>query len=428
MRCLLLFASPTDDAGHVLRIPVGCAVVGLATRSYAMRNQDERYSTGSCASGIIRCELRHSRTIAAATEVDSSNLEFDHRWSTRSDFRMKPFRIDIPQDQLDDLQRRLAHTRWPDELPAVGWSRGVPLTYLKELAEYWRISYDWRAAEARLNRFSQSATLIDGANVHFLHVRSPEPDALPLLLTHGWPGSVAEFLEVIGPLPDPQAHGGDRADAFHLVIPSIPGYGFSGPIRETGWNFSRIANAWAELMKRLGYARYAAQGGDVGALISLSLAGIHPEQVVGVHVNMLVTPPDGDPSELPDLSETDQARLGRMAHFVAELSGYMKLQSTRPQTLSYGLTDSPAGQLAWIVEKFREWTDSAKVPEDAVDRDLLLTNVSIYCLTATAGSSAQLYVETAAMLPTAAVRPPAPPPLSVPLGVAVFPHDKIGRA
>ena len=338
---------------------------------------------------------------------------------------MKPFRIDIPQAQLDDLQRRLAHTRWPDELPAVGWSRGVPLTYLKELAEYWRISYDWRAAEARLNRFPQSTTLIDGANVHFLHVRSSEPDALPLLLTHGWPGSVAEFLDVIGPLTDPRAHGGDRADAFHLVIPSIPGYGFSGPIRETGWNFSRIANAWAELMKRLGYARYAAQGGDLGALISLSLAGIHPEQVVGVHVNMLVTPPDGDPSELADLSETDQARLGRMAHFVAELSGYMKLQSTRPQTLSYGLTDSPAGQLAWIVEKFREWTDSAKVPEDAVDRDLLLTNVSIYWLTATAGSSAQLYVETAAMLPTAAVRPPAPPPLSVPLGVAVFPHDII---
>jgi pimeloyl-ACP methyl ester carboxylesterase len=336
---------------------------------------------------------------------------------------MKPFRIDIPQDQLDDLERRLAHTRWPDELPAVGWSRGVPLTYLKELAEYWRISYDWRAAEARLNRFPQFTTLIDGANVHFLHVRSPEPDALPMLLTHGWPGSVAEFLDVIGPLTDPRAHGGDAADAFHLVIPSIPGYGFSGPIRETGWNFSRIANAWAELMKRLGYERYAAQGGDIGALISLPLAAMHPERVVGVHVNMLVTPPDGDPSELADLSETDQARLGRMAHFVAELSGYMKLQSTRPQTLSYGLTDSPVGQLAWVVEKFREWTDSAKVPEDAVDRDQLLTNVTIYWLTATAGSSAQVYVETAEMLPIAAVRPPAPPPLSVPLGVAVFPQD-----
>src|SRR5262245_41421576 len=197
-----------------------------------MRNRDERYPTGNgCASGSIRCELRHSRSIAAATEVNSSNLEFDGSIRPSA---MKPFRIDIPQDQLDDLQRRLAHTRWPDELPAVGWSRGVPLTYLKELAEYWRTCYDWRAAEARLNRFPQSTTLIDGANVHFLHVRSPEPDALPLLLTHGWPGSVAEFLEVIGPLTDPRAHGGDRADAFQMVIPSIPGYGSSGPTRPTG--------------------------------------------------------------------------------------------------------------------------------------------------------------------------------------------------
>jgi epoxide hydrolase len=256
-----------------------------------------------------------------------------------------------------------------------------------------------------------------------LHVRSPEPQALPLLLTHGWPGSVAEFLGVIGPLTDPGAHGGDPADAFHLVIPSIPGYGFSGPTRETGWNFVRIANAWAELMRRLGYDRYAAQGGDVGALISLTLAGLHPEHLVGVHVNFLPTPPPGDPSQLADLSASDQARLGRMAEFVADLSGYMRLQSTRPQTLSYALTDSPVGQLAWIVEKFREWTDSAKVPEDAVDRDQLLTNVTIYWLTATAGSSAQLYVETAELLPIAAVPPPLLPPLSVPLGVAVFPHD-----
>ena len=232
---------------------------------------------------------------------------------------------------------------------------------------------------------------------------------------------MAEFLNVIGPLTDPRAHGGDPADAFHLVIPSIPGYGFSGPTRETGWGFPRIANAWAELMRRLGYDRYAAQGGDIGTFISLALAGRHPEHVVGVHVNMLVTPP-GDPSELADLSESDQARLGRMVRFVADLSGYMKLQSTRPQTLSYGLTDSPVGQLAWVVEKFREWTDSAEVPEDAVDRDHLLTNVTIYWLTATAGSSAQIYVEGADLLPTAAARPSLPP-LAVPLGVAVFPHD-----
>ena len=336
---------------------------------------------------------------------------------------MEPFRIEIPQADLDDLHRRLDSTRWPGELPGVGWSRGVPLGYLKELAEYWRTSYDWRAAEAQLNQFPQFTTVIDGANVHLLHVRSPEPQALPLLLTHGWPGSVAEFLDVIGPLTDPGAHGGDPADAFHLVIPTIPGYGFSGPTGQPGWNFARIATAWAELMRRLGYDRYAAQGGDVGALISLTLAGMHPEHLAGVHVNFLITPPPGDPSQWAGLSEPEQARLGRMSQFVAERSGYMKLQSTRPQTLAYGLTDSPVGQLAWVVEKFREWTDSAKVPEDAVDRDQLLTNVMLYWLTATAGSSAQLYVETAELLPIAAVPPPSPPPLTVPLGVAVFPHD-----
>jgi epoxide hydrolase len=336
---------------------------------------------------------------------------------------MEPFRIAIPQARLDDLHRRLADTRWPDALPGVGWERGVPLGYLKELAAYWRTSYDWRKHEAWLNQFPQFTTVVDGATVHLLHVRSPEPQALPLLLTHGWPGSVAEFLDVIGPLTDPGAHGGDPADAFHLVIPSIPGYGFSGPTRETGWNFVRIANAWAELMRRLGYDRYAVQGGDIGALISLTLAGLHPEHLIGVHVNFLITPPPGDPSQLADLSASEQARLERLSRFAADLSGYMKLQSTRPQTLAYGLTDSPVGQLAWIVEKFREWTDSTKVPEDAVDRDQLLTNVMIYWLTATAGSSAQLYVETAELLPIAAVPPPPPPPLTVPLGVAVFPHD-----
>jgi microsomal epoxide hydrolase len=345
---------------------------------------------------------------------------------------MDPFRIDIPQADLDDLDRRLAATRWPAEPPpGTGWDRGVPQDYLKELTDYWRTAYDWRAAEARLNQFPQFTTEIDGANVHFLHVRSPQPRALPLILTHGWPGSVAEFLDVIGPLTNPAAHGagagGDRsepANAFHLVVPSVPGYGFSGPVGETGWDLVRVARAWAELMRRLGYERYVVQGGDFGALVSIVLAGLDPEHVAGVHVNFLITPP-ADPAQLADLSESDRDRLARMARFVAEQSGYMKLQSTRPQTLSYGLTDSPVGQLAWIIEKFREWTDSADVPEDAVDRDLLLTNATIYWLTATAGSSAQLYYEAADMLPTAAAPPSPPPPLPVPLGVAVFPHDII---
>ncbi|GAA3071201.1 epoxide hydrolase family protein [Streptosporangium carneum] len=335
---------------------------------------------------------------------------------------MKPFRIDIPQADLDDLRRRIADTRWPDELGETGWERGVPLGYLRELAEYWRTDYDWRAAEALLNRHPQFTTAIDGANVHFMHVRSPEPDALALLVTHGWPGSFAEFLDVVGPLTDPRAHGGDPADAFHLVVPSIPGYGFSTPLRETGWNVPRIARAWAGLMRRLGYGRYVAQGGDAGSVISLELGRTDPGHVAGVHVNMLMTFPSGERGELDDLSESDQARLARLARFDTELSGYMKIMATRPQTLSYALTDSPVGQLAWIVEKFREWTDSAKVPEDAIDRDRLLTVVTIYWLTATAGSSAHFYYEGAqdVRLAASGVRPPA---ITVPVGVAVFPHD-----
>ncbi len=337
---------------------------------------------------------------------------------------MRPYRIDIPQADLDDLQRRLADTRWPDELPGVGWARGVPLGYLKELAEYWRTAYDWRKAEARLNTYPQFVTEIDGVNVHFLHVRSPEPDARPLLITHGWPGGVAEFLDIIGPLHNPRSHGGHPADAFHLVIPSIPGFGFSGPHGSTGWGTQRVAQAWAELMRRLGYDRYFTQGGDAGSVISLALGRIDPEHVIGVHVNMLLTFPSGDPAELADLSETDLARLGQLSRFDTELSAYMKLQSTRPQTLSYGLTDSPVGQLAWIVEKFREWTDSATVPEDAVDRDLLLTIVTTYWLTATAGSSAQLYYEDAESLRQIGTAGGAQQPaVTVPVGVAVFPHD-----
>ncbi|GLY00458.1 MULTISPECIES: epoxide hydrolase family protein [Actinoplanes] len=336
---------------------------------------------------------------------------------------MQPFRIDIPQDQLDDLHRRLAATRWPAEIPGTGWERGVPLGYLRELAAYWQDGYDWRAAEARLNEHPQFVTEIDGARVHFLHVRSPEPDATPLIVTHGWPGSIAEFLPVIGPLTDPRAHGGDPADAFHLVIPSVPGFGLSGPVTETGWDITRIARAWAELMGRLGYRRYLAQGGDIGAWISLTLAGVDPAGVRGAHVNFLVTAPPSDPAAMRDLDATDQGRLRRLASFLDDGAGYMKLQATRPQTIAYALTDSPVGQLAWIVEKFREWADAPKVPEDAVDRDLLLTDVMLYWLTATAGSSAHLYFEVADILPTAATPPPEQPPLPVPLGVAVYPHD-----
>jgi microsomal epoxide hydrolase len=334
---------------------------------------------------------------------------------------MKPFRIDIPQADLDDLRRRIAGTRWPEKLPETGWDRGVPPAYLKELAEYWRTSYDWRAAEARLNQFPQFIDEIDGANVHFLHIKSPEPAAMPLLITHGWPGSVAEFLDVIGPLTDPRAHGGDPADAFHLVIPSMPGYGFSGPTAQTGWTLQRVAVAWAELMRRLGYERYVTQGGDFGAVVSIIVGLVDADHVAGVHLNMLATTPSGDPADLENLSEVDQARLAHSQRFLDDLSGSMKLHSTRPHTVSYALTDSPVGQLAYIVEKFKDWADAPRVPEDAVDRDQLLTNATIYWLTATAGSSAQLYYESAEQLP---INSPVTlyPPLPAPLGVAVFPH------
>jgi pimeloyl-ACP methyl ester carboxylesterase len=268
----------------------------------------------------------------------------------------------------------------------------VPTGWLRELAEYWRTGYDWRAAEARLNEFPQFTTVIDGQRIHFLHVRSPEPGALPLVLTHGWPGSVVEFLGVIGPLTDPRAHGGDPADAFHVVVPSLPGFGFSGPTADGGWDTDRIARAWAELMRRLGYDRYGAQGGDIGAAVSPQLGRVAPDRVVGVHTNggPAVLPPLPLPAdELAALSDLERDRVRRVEAFMREEFGYIAIQSTRPQTLAYGLTDSPVGQLAWIMDKFREWTHPRQLPPDKIiDRDRLLTNASIYWFTGTGGTTA----------------------------------------
>src|SRR3954469_4861912 len=262
---------------------------------------------------------------------------------------IEPFRVDVPDDVLDDLRARLARTRVPNQVDGVGWEQGTELGYLLELLAYWRDEFDWRTQEARLNAFDQYVTQLDGQRIHFVHHRSPEPDAVPLLISHGWPGSVVEFLDVIGPLTDPRAHGGDPADAFHLVIPSIPGFGFSRPLPPSGgWDVVRIANAWAQLMGELGYERYGAQGGGARSPRSLGLGAIPPEKVIGVHVNMLLTFPSGDPAEFEGLSDLDQQRLGKLMHFDQHLSGYMKIQSTRPQTLAYALNDSPVGQLAWI--------------------------------------------------------------------------------
>jgi microsomal epoxide hydrolase len=336
---------------------------------------------------------------------------------------LRPFELHVPQADLDDLRARLAAVRWPDEIPGIGWAQGVPLGYLQELTEYWRDRYDWRAQEALLNSFPQFTTTIDGADIHFLHVRSPEPRALPLLLTHGWPGSIVEFIDVIAPLSDPRGQGADPADAFHLVIPSLPGYGLSGPTRVRGWDISRIARAWSELMSRLGYRRYGAQGGDWGHAITRELGVIDGDRVIGIHVNTLLTPPPDDPAEAAMLTAEERARLDHLIEIEADMSAYARIQGTRPQTLAYALTDSPVGQLAWIVEKFKEWTDSARVPEDAVPRDRLLTNVMLYWLTRTAASSSRLYWDT--FHPVTPAPHPVPPPqaAATPTGVAVYARD-----
>jgi pimeloyl-ACP methyl ester carboxylesterase len=338
-----------------------------------------------------------------------------------------PFRIDIAQADLDDLHARLERTRWPSELPSVAWSRGVPIDYLKGLAEYWRTEFEWRTQEERLNAFPQFATEIDGQTIHFLHVRSPEPNALPLILSHGYPGSIAEFTQIIGPLTDPRTHGGDPADAFHVVAPSIPGFGFSVPVRETGWDMPRITRAFAELMRRLGYERYGAQGGDIGAGITGMLASTQPEHVVGAHTNTdptaFILLGDEIPIDTSVLSATEQDHVTRLQqYYQPDAKGYLQIQATRPQTISYGLQDSPVGQLAWIVEKFKEWTNpAAHLPENAVDRDQLLTNVSIYWFTGTGASAAHFLYDSYHS------EEGWVPPSDVPQGVAVFNSDPILR-
>lgn len=310
--------------------------------------------------------------------------------STEADIR--PFRLAVPDTELTDLRERLARTRWTDDPPGADWHRGVPSTYLRELAEYWRSDFDWRAQEAALNAFPQAVTDIDGQRVHFLHVRSPEPAALPLLIAHGYPGSIAEFTRIIGPLTDPRAHGGDPADAFHVVAPSIPGFGFSTPVAGPGWEIGRTADAFGELMHRLGYARYGLHGTDIGAGIVGRLAAVAPDRVAGLHVAT-------DPGAIaatsehmplpPDLTDAEHARLRELRAAWDEQKGYLVVQSTRPRTIAHALTDSPAAQLAWIADSVQQWSDpAAQLPEHAVDRDQLLTNVSLYWFTRSGASAA----------------------------------------
>jgi pimeloyl-ACP methyl ester carboxylesterase len=331
---------------------------------------------------------------------------------------VEQFRIAVDDAVLDDLRDRLARTRLPDQIDGTGWEYGVPAPYLRELVDHWHDVYDWRAAEARLNELEHFRTTIDGQSIHFVHARSAHAGARPLLLTHGWPGSIVEFLDVIPRLTTPEAYGGDPADAFHVVAPSLPGYGFSEPTRTTGWDVSRIARAFVELMARLGYDSYGAQGGDWGAQVATRIGAFDPGHCVGIHLNMPLADP---PEEKVELSEQDLANLHGLAQFRTEESAYALEQGTKPQTVGAALNDSPAGLLAWIVEKFRTWSDCGGDPERAFTREQLLTNVTVYWVTGTITSSMRLYWERQHAGEAAAL----PGFVDVPTGVARFPKEPL---
>jgi pimeloyl-ACP methyl ester carboxylesterase len=331
-----------------------------------------------------------------------------------------PFRLDVSDDQLVDLQQRLARARWPEPPTVTDGSQGVPVDWLRDLCAYWQDGYDWRRCEAQLNALPQFTTELDALRIHFIHVPSPSPDALPLVMTHGWPGSVVEFFDVIGPLADPAEHGDDPADAFHVVCPSLPGYGFSEKPSEAGWGVDRIADAWAALMARLGYERYGAQGGDWGAAVSTALGQRDPDHVAGIHLNMAMVGPD--PDTMDDLSDFEQRSLAEMGEVAEWGLGYAAEQSTRPQTVGYGLVDSPVGQCAWISEKYWAWTDHDGNPASALSRDQMLDNVMVYWLTASAASSARLYWEAALMRPSGRSRLGSGT-TDAPTGISIFPGE-----
>ena len=326
-----------------------------------------------------------------------------------------PFTIAVDDADLTDLADRLARTRWPEAEAVSDWSQGIPLSYTQEVAEYWRTTYDWRAREAHYNQFDHFRTTIDGLGIHFIHQRSPHEDARPLIMTHGWPGSVVEFHKVIGPLTDPTAHGGDAADAFHVVCPSLPGYGFSDKPATSGTGVEQIATMWDTLMGRLGYESYLAQGGDWGSAVTSFIGIQNLGRCTAIHTNMPVAGPN--PEMLEDMTPQEQSAMEAFAHYDQWDSGYSKQQSTRPQTLGYGLVDSPAGQLAWILEKFWAWTDCDGHPENALSRDELLDNVMMYWLTATAASSARLYWESFANFGSGTV--------DIPTGCSQYPKEII---
>jgi len=323
-----------------------------------------------------------------------------------------PLKVHVPQAALEDLKKRLGDTRWPEKEPVTDWSQGVPLAKARALVEYWRAQYNWRRVEGVLNSLPQFRTQIDGLGIHFIHVPSKHKNALPIILTHGWPGSVVEFLQVISPLVDPTAYGGTTEDAFHVVIPSLPGFGFSDKPTEPGWRLPRIANAWAQLMRRLGYSRYVAQGGDWGAGVSSWMAKQQPSGLIAVHLNLpiLFPPPP------PGYTNEEQAALAQLERYSTDASGYAAIQGTRPQTLGYSLADSPVGQAMWIYEKFQGWSDNKGDPGEAISVDHMLDDIMLYWLTDTAASSARLYYESFR-------KDFSRMPLELPVAVSIFKRD-----
>ena len=335
-----------------------------------------------------------------------------------TDATSRPFRIDVPDSVLDDLRARLRNTRWPEAELVDDWSQGTPLSYLQDVSRYWADDYDWRSREAALNRFDHFTATVpsndpgDGLDLHFVHQRSPHPDALPLLITHGWPGSIVEFHKVIEPLTDPTKHGGRAEDAFHVVAPSLPGFGFSGKPTETGWGVPKIAEVFARLMGALGYDRYVAQGGDWGSAITTAIGATDRDHCAAVHVTLAM---GARPSVDGDITPEVQRALDGAAFYAKWDSGYSKQQSTRPQTVGYGLVDSPAAQAGWILEKFWAWTDCDGHPENVLTRDELLDNVMLYWINGNGASSARLYWESFGSGPRYTV--------SIPSGFAVYPKE-----
>jgi len=368
-------------------------------RSFSRR----KFLRAAAASGLVPISAYASADKAAQLVLPTATKD------------VTPFKVQVPQAALDDLKRRLANARWPDKEPVTDWSQGVPLAKAQALVEYWRTRYDWRRVESSLNALPQFRTQIDGLGIYFIHVRSKHERALPVVLTHGWPGSVLEFRQVIGPLVDPTAHGGRAEDAFHVVIPSLPGFGFSDKPTEPGWRLPRIANAWAQLMKRLGYGRYVAQGGDWGAGVTSWMAKQQPPGLIAVHLNLpILFPPPPPPSG--GYTPEEQAALAQLEKFSTDGSAYASIQGTRPQTLGYGLADSPVGQAMWIYEKFQGWSDNKGDPAEAISVDHMLDGITLYWLTDTAASSARLYYESIR-------RDFGRMPLELPVAVSIFKGD-----